>query len=43
MIDWIKGWWETMMIRFFDPETYAILASKDGFDEDDFVEVERPE
>lgn len=43
MIAWLKGWYETLVIRFTQPELYAQLTNKDGFDEDDFVEVERPE
>ena len=43
MLDWIRGWWETLKIKWFDPETYAILCAAPTFDEDDFIEVERPE
>lgn len=42
MMGWLKGWWETLVIRFFDPETYKVLTEKGEFDEDDFIEVQRP-
>jgi hypothetical protein len=43
MLDWLKGWYETLVIRFTQPELYAQLCNKGEFDEDDFIEAERPE
>lgn len=40
MIDWIKGWWETILIWAFDRETWNALL--EPLDPDDFVEVDRP-
>lgn len=41
MMAWFRGWLETARIYFFDRETYDFLVNG-RFDEDDFVEVDRP-
>lgn len=38
---WIKEWYETIKLMATDRETYKVLC-REGFDEDDFVEVDRP-
>lgn len=40
MIDWFKGWWETILIWAFDRELWNDLAKP--FNPDDFEEVDRP-
>lgn len=40
MWDWIRGWYLTLYIKFFQPELYGYLTRP--IDPADFVEVERP-